>query len=83
MDKHTLDLQTSLALTALATALCKQSSIDGQQLRLDFLDILEGISQSPENVGAVGKNIAYLMDSLLRAGGQIPPPGWNNPEDKG
>lgn len=74
MDQHNLDHQTAIALTALAAALCKQASIDGQMLRMDFLDILEGIAKSPEAVETVGKQMANLMDVLLQAGGNIPPP---------
>lgn len=60
---------TALALTALATALCKQPGIDGQKLRVDFLDVLEGIAKSPEGVGPVGLHIAGLMDAILKSPG--------------
>lgn len=70
MDQHGLDHQTAIAITALAAALCKQPSIDGQKLRVDFLDVLEGIAQSPEAVETVGRNIASLMDTMLQVPGK-------------
>lgn len=66
---ETLDQQTAWALTALAAALCKQPGIDGQKLRLDFIDALEGIAASPQGVGVVGKTIAGLMDATLKSDG--------------
>lgn len=70
-----LDHQAAIALTALAAALCKQPGIDGQRLRLDFLDILEGLATTPQKVGSVGMNIAGLMDVVLKAeiAGKRPP----------
>lgn len=68
-EEMPMEYQVATALTALAEALCKQPGIDGQKLRLDFLDALEGIAQTPGNVGTVGKTIASLMDTTLRAAG--------------
>lgn len=62
-----MDMQTAYALAALAAALCKQPNINGQQLLQDFLEGLEGIAQSPTGVGVVGKTVAGLMDSVLKA----------------
>lgn len=64
---ETLDLQSAWALTALAAALCKQPSIDGQRLRMDFLEALEGIAASPQGVGTVALQISSLMDAVLKA----------------
>ena len=64
---HSLDIQTAYAFTALATALCRQPSIDGQRLRMDFLDALEGIAKSPQGVGTVGVETAGLMDAILKS----------------
>lgn len=66
-DKHTIDVQMAFVVTALAAALCKQPGIDGQKLRIDFLDALEGIARSPAGVESVGRNVASLMDSILKA----------------
>lgn len=66
-DKNTFEYQVAMAVTALAAALCKQPGIDGQKLRLDFLDTLEGIAKSPSGVETVGRNIATLMDVTLKA----------------
>lgn len=66
-DKYSFERQTAMAVSALAAALCKQPSIDGQKLRLDFLDTLEGIAASPSGVETVGRNIAALMDVTLKA----------------
>lgn len=73
---ESLDHQTAIALTALAVALCKQPAIDGQRLRLDFLDTLEGIATTPQGVGTVGRNIAALVDVILKAdqAGNAQPP---------
>lgn len=60
-----LDQQTAVALTALIVAICRQPGIDGQRLRQDFIDGLEGLSGSPQAVGSVGKNIAGLMLTIL------------------
>lgn len=65
MLKDTLDQQTALVVTALASALMRQSGINGELLRLDFLDILEGLAQSPEKVGSVGRVTADLMSAIL------------------
>lgn len=76
MDQHDLDHQAAVAVTALAVALCKQPGIDGQKLRMDFLDTLEGIAQSPEGVETVGKNVASLMGVILQSDAhkrQLPP----------
>jgi hypothetical protein len=70
MDQHGLDHQTAIALTALAAALCKQPSLDGQKLRVDFLDVLEGLAQSPDAVETVGKSVAGLMDVMLKVPGR-------------
>lgn len=72
MDEESLDYQASVAITALAAALCKQPGIDGDQLRLDFLEILEGIARSPDKVNTVGIDTARLMDILLRAAPRKP-----------
>ena len=66
MDKHGIDHQAAIALTALASALCKQPGIDGQKLLHDFLDDLEGLAGAPEEVETVGKSMAGLMDSMLK-----------------
>ncbi|MGB6097884.1 MAG: hypothetical protein WBF95_16505 [Comamonas thiooxydans] len=66
-EQMPMDYQAATALSALAAALCKQPGIDGQKLRMDFLDALEGIAQTPGNVGMVGRTIASLMDTTLRA----------------
>lgn len=66
-DKHPIDMQAAFVVTALAAALCKQPGIDGQKLRLDFLDVLEGIAQSPSGVESVGRHVASLMDTILKA----------------
>lgn len=71
---ETLDQQAAWALTALAVALCKQPGIDGQRLRLDFIDALEGIAASPQGVGVVGKTIAGLMSATLEADRDTHPP---------
>lgn len=68
-EQMPMEYQVAMALTAFAAALCKQPGIDGQKLRMDFLDVLEGIAQTPDNVGTVGKTIASLMDTTLRAAG--------------
>ncbi|WP_228897838.1 hypothetical protein [Acidovorax sp. Leaf73] len=67
INTSSLDFQAALAITALAAALCKQPGIDGQKLRLDFLDALEGIANSPEGVGSIGRDIASVMSSVLDA----------------
>lgn len=67
MDKHSLDHQAAIAITALAAALIKQKAINGAQLRMDFLEILEGIAQSPVEVETVGIQTASLMDVILKA----------------
>lgn len=67
MDKHSLDHQAAIAITALAAALVKQKAINGAQLRMDFLEILEGIAQSPTKVETVGIQTASLMDVILKA----------------
>ena len=69
-----LDHQAATALVALAAALCKQPWLDGQKLRMDFLDILEGLAKSPEGVETVGKSAASVMDALLKAAGDKPSP---------
>lgn len=66
-DTNPIDMQVAYAFTALATALCKQPGIDGQKLRLDFLDTLEGIASSPEGVESVGRATAALMSVALDA----------------
>ena len=66
-DRDPIDMQTAYVVTALAAALCKQPGIDGQKLRLDFLDALEGAAQSPSGVGSVGRTVAALMDVVLKA----------------
>lgn len=58
--------QTADALTAICAALCKQPGIDGQRLRMDFLDSLEGMAQTPQDVQMVGRTIASLMESMLQ-----------------
>ncbi len=72
-----MDLQAGYAIAALAGALCRQPGIDGQRLRMDFLEILEGLAASPEGVGEVGQHAAALMDVLLQeralVNGQPPP----------
>ena len=72
---ETLDHQAAIALTALAAALCKQPGIDGQRLKMDFLDALEGLATTPQKVGSVGMDIAGLMDAVLKAeiDGKQPP----------
>ncbi|MDD3016808.1 MAG: hypothetical protein PHE74_00190 [Comamonas sp.] len=65
--EHPLDMQAAYAVTALAAALCKQPGIDGQKLRLDFLDAMEGIAKSPQGVETVGRSIAALMATVLDA----------------
>ncbi len=72
--EQSLDSQTAIALTALASALVRQSSIDGQKLRMDFLDILEGLCGGPENVGEVGQGAALLMQRFLATDADNPPP---------
>lgn len=67
--EYPFEYQTASALVALAAALCRQPGIDGQKLRLDFLDILEGIAQSPDGVGMVGMRVAGVMDVTLREPG--------------
>ncbi len=69
-----LDMQVGFALAAMAAALCKQPGINGQQLLQDFLEALEGIAQSPGEVGEVGKTVAGLMSSTLAAEHNKPPP---------
>ena len=66
-DTNPIDMQVAYAFTALATALCKQPGIDGQKLRLDFLDTLEGIASSPEGVESVGRATAARMSVALDA----------------
>ena len=65
-DRYPPELQAATAIAALASALCKQPGIDGQKLRLDFLDTLEGIARSPDGVDTVGRLTASLMDTALR-----------------
>lgn len=67
MSQSSLEHQTAIALTAFASALCKQPSIDGQKLRMDFLDELEGLAQSPGGVEVVGLQIASLMEKTLQS----------------
>ena len=70
-----LDIQVGFALAALASALCKQPGINGQDLLHDFLEGLEGISKSPGEVGEVGKTVAGLMSNTLAAErNKTPPP---------
>ena len=69
-----MDMQVGYALAALAAALCKQPGINGQQLLQDFLENLEGIAQSPGEVGEVGKTVAGLMSATLNAAHNKPPP---------
>lgn len=69
-----LDMQVGFTLAAMAAALCKQPGINGQQLLNDFLEALEGIAQSPGEVGEVGKTVAGLMSSTLAAEHNKPPP---------
>lgn len=69
-----IDMQVGFALAAMASALCKQPGINGQQLLQDFLEALEGIAQSPGQVGEVGKTVAALMSSTLAASHNKPPP---------
>lgn len=66
-DMSSLDAQATMAIIALAAALCKQPGIDGQKLRLDFLDALEGLADSPAGVGSIGRDIAAVMASVLDA----------------
>lgn len=66
-DVYPMDMQAAYVVTALAAALCKQPGIDGQKLRLDFLDAMEGIARSPQGVETVGRSIAALMSSILDA----------------
>lgn len=68
-DRYPPELQAATAIAALASALCKQPGIDGQKLRLDFLDTLEGIAKSPDGVDTVGRLTASLMDTTLRETG--------------
>lgn len=68
-----MDMQVGYALAALAAALCKQPGINGQQLLHDFLENLEGIAQSPGEVGEVGKTVAGLMSVTLKAEHNKPP----------
>jgi len=65
MIENSFDHQIAIALTAFAAAICKQPSIDGQRLRIDFLDALEGLAQSPEGVETVGRQISSVMNSIL------------------
>jgi hypothetical protein len=67
LNSSSLEHQTAIALTALSAALVKQPGINGDSLRLDFLEIIEGIARSPAEVGTVGIQIASLMDTILRA----------------
>lgn len=69
-----LDMQVGYALAAMAAALCKQPGINGQQLLQDFLDDLEGIAQSPGEVGIVGQTVAGLMAVTLQAERNKRPP---------
>jgi hypothetical protein len=69
-----LDVQVGFTLAAMAAALCKQPGINGQQLLHDFLEALEGIAQSPSEVGEVGRTVASLMSSTLAAEHNTPPP---------
>lgn len=66
-DKHPIDMQAAFAVTALAVALCKQPGIDGQKLRIDFLDAMEGLAATPEGVDTVGRQTAALMSIFLDA----------------
>ena len=67
MTNQSLDQQTITVVAALAAALCKQPDIDGQKLRMDFLDALEGLAKSPDQVNSLGKDMAALMEAVLRA----------------
>ena len=72
-----MDLQAGFAIAALAGALCRQPGIDGQRLRMDFLEILESLAASPDGVGEVGQRVAALMEVLLQVralGNGQPPP---------
>lgn len=69
-----MDMQVGFALAAMAAALCKQPGINGQQLLQDFLENLEGIAQSPGEVGEVGKTVAGLMSTTLKAEHNKPSP---------
>lgn len=66
-NQYPVEFQAATALAALAAALCKQPGIDGQKLRMDFLDVLEGIAKSPDRVDTVGRVVASIMDTTLRA----------------
>lgn len=68
-----LDLQVGFALAAFAAAMCKQPGVNGQLLLQDFLESLEGIAQSPGAVGTVGKTVAGVMDTILKAEHITPP----------
>lgn len=50
-DMSSLDAQATMAIIALAAALCKQPGIDGQKLRLDFLDAVTIPRQSRGHSG--------------------------------
>lgn len=66
--------QAAEALAALACALVKQRGINGEQLRLDFLECLEKLYGSPAAVETVGIEVAACMDAVLQADrGTLPP----------
>lgn len=69
-----MDMQVGFALAAFAAAMCKQPGINGQLLLQDFLEVLEGIARSPSAVGTVGKNVAGVMDAILKAEHSTRPP---------
>lgn len=64
-----IEYQVATGLVALAAALCKQPGVDGQKLRMDFLDIVEGIARNPAGVGIVAMRVASVMDTTLRSDG--------------
>lgn len=74
MTDRSLEHQTAIALTALAVAISRQTGINADQLRLDFLDSMEGLSGSPAEVGIVGRHMADLMAKIAAGKGSAIPP---------
>lgn len=72
--KKSFDIQVAEAVTALAAALVRQPEIDGQKLYADYLDILEGFCQGPEQVGEVAKGVAVIMNAFLQSDDDMSPP---------
>lgn len=53
-------------VTALSFAMIKQPNINGEQFISDFLEAIEGVSQSPENVSEIARELVKVMSVALK-----------------